>query len=182
MKGGNQMLESSMLRVLLSSGQECWDLCFHGHRVCHFHLSRSHCHCQLHHQCFLQNEQWKITAINFNNAIFSYPLKTETLLFSLLHWYHEGPIESRTVLSCFHGSKFLELAIFLMRDGHFCFWVQSCVGKSYVSIFLLCLHDHALLNSRNLGTMAMWCNYVSSLFHRGETFSKWSKRSLLFWC
>ena len=63
------MLESSMLRVLLSSGQECWDLCFHGHRVCHFHLSRSHCHCQLHRQCFLQNEQWKITAINFNNAI-----------------------------------------------------------------------------------------------------------------
>ena len=87
------MLESSMLRVLLSSGQECWDLCFHGHRVCHFHLSRSHCHCQLHRQCFLQNEQWKITTINFNNAIFSYLLKTETLLFSVLHLYHEGLIQ-----------------------------------------------------------------------------------------
>ena len=135
MKGGNQMLESSMLRVLLSSGQECWDLCFHGHRACHFHLSRSHWHCQLHHQCFLQNEQWKITTINFNNAIFFYLFKTETLLFSILHLCHEGPIERRSVMSCCHGSKFLELAIFLMRDGRFCFWVQSCVGKSYMSIF-----------------------------------------------
>lgn len=105
------MLESSMLRVLLSSGQECWDLCFHGHHACHFHLSRSHCHCQLHRQCFLQNEQWKITTINFNNAIFSYLLKTETLLFSVLHLYHKGPIERRSVMSCCHGSKFLELAI-----------------------------------------------------------------------
>ena len=123
MKGGNQMLESSMLRVLLLSGQECWDLCFYGHRACHFHLSRSHCHCQLHRQCFLQNEQWKITTINFNNAIFSYLLKTETLLFSILHLYHEGPIERRSVMSCYHGSKFLELAIFLMSifSFFFCF-------------------------------------------------------------
>ena len=128
------MLGSSMLRVLLSSGQECWDLCFHDHRACDFHLSRSHCHCQLHHQCFLQNEQWKITTINLNNAIFSYLLKTETLLFSILHLYHEGPIEGRSVMSCCHGSKFLELAIFIMRHGRFCFCVQSCVGKSYMSI------------------------------------------------
>ena len=114
------MLESSMLRVLLLSGQGCWDLCFHGHRACHFRLSRSHFHYQLYRQCFLQNERWKITTINFNNAIFSYPSKTETLLFSLLHWYHEGPVEQRSVMSCCHGSNFLELAIFLMRDGRFC--------------------------------------------------------------
>ena len=115
------MLESSMLRVLLLSGQECWDLCFDGHCGCHFHLSRSHCHCQLHRQCFLQNEQWEIATINFNNAIFFYLLKTETLQFSILHLYHKGPIERRSVMSCCHGSKFLELGILLMRDGRFCF-------------------------------------------------------------
>ena len=59
--------------------------------------------------------------IDFNNGIFSYLLKTETLLFSVLHLYHEGPIEWRSAMSCCHGSKFLELAIFLMRDGGFLF-------------------------------------------------------------
>ena len=84
---------------------------------------------------FYKMNNGKLEQPIFNNAIFSYLLKTETLLFSILHLYHEGLIERRSVMSCCDGSKFPELTILLMRDGWFCFWVQSCVGKSYMSIF-----------------------------------------------
>ena len=70
---------------------------------------------------FYKMNNGKLEQPIFNNAIFSYLLKTETLLFSILHLYHEGPIERRSVMSCCDGSKFLELAILLMRDGQFCF-------------------------------------------------------------
>ena len=70
---------------------------------------------------FYKMNNGKLEQPIFNNAIFSYLLKTETLLFSVLHLYHEGLIEWRSVMSCCHGSKFLELAIYPMRDGRFGF-------------------------------------------------------------
>jgi len=67
-------------------------------------------------------------------------------------------------------------AIFLDRNGHlhcrtmeekfglpFCFWVQSCTGKSYLSMLSPYLRDHGLLRSRHSATMATWCNDLSAL-------------------
>ena len=49
----------------------------------------------------------------------------------------------------------------------FCFLVQSCTGKSNMSMFsffLPYLQGHGLLRSRNFATIAMWHNSFSSLF------------------
>ena len=67
-------------------------------------------------------------------------------------------------------------AIFLDRNGHlhcrtmeekfglpFCFWVQSCTGKSYLSMLSPYLRDHGLLRSRYYATMATWCSDFSAL-------------------
>ena len=76
-------------------------------------------------------------------------------------------------------AKFLDLKIFLDGDGHlhcwtteekyglpFCSWVQSCTGKSYMSVFsfffLLYLQDYGLLRTRNF---LPWQRDVTTTLH-----------------
>ena len=85
-------------------------------------------------------------------------------------------IERRSVTSGYHGSKIsgsqqsfftetsCETAICIVdrrkKSTTFCSRVQSCTGKSYISIFSFFfvpyLQDHGLLRSRNFASMARW--------------------------
>ena len=85
--------------------------------------------------------------------------------------------ERRFVLSHYHGSNNLNNLSWQRRPLLFqsmeekyellsCSWVKPCKEKSYPWFFFLpYLQNHTLWRSRNLATMAMWHNNLSSLIN-----------------